>query len=340
MEIIKDTLAQAEERLIKNPFSKPILIGDLLNSPEEQVPWLVTGLIPAGGLTAFSGMPGDFKTWVELEIAIAVASGKLLFGQFETVQGNVLIIDEENNKNLLRSRLKALSANNELKIYIWVKEGVKADMPSHMVQIIKFVKANDIKLVCFDSLVRIHSKEENDAKQMAQLFAHFNPLLKLGVTVLFTHHHRKNSVGQSKPGSQNMRGSSDILASVDCHLMISRNKDEHKLRISQEKLRVAEELKPFEVNIVSDGEYLSLEYGSPVAEHETRQEEARADILELLEQGAMSQGEIKQLLKGRFGGNSTGKALAALVAEGVIIETVGDKNKKTYELVSEPEAAV
>lgn len=330
MQRMSTIIPQANDRLTGPLLGEPISINELLTSPPEPVEWLVQDLIPAGNLVVFSGRPGDYKTFVELHLAVSIAAGEPVFGHFETTKSSVLIVDEENSKSLLRSRLGSLSADNSLQVHLMIREGVKVNLGRHMLQIKKFVLKHDIKLVCFDSLVRIHSGDENSAVDMSKVFESFRPLLKHGVTILFTHHHRKESAFQSKNASQSLRGSSDILASVDCHLMIERNREESKIKITQNKLRVQEELKPFEVKVVSLEDKISFEYAGEITEVEIKRDLAKPLILKAVENGEKSQQELKLLLKGKIGGNAAMAAIRELVEDGQLIEKSGAKNKKSY----------
>src|SRR4051812_45580402 len=86
----------------------------------EQFPpeiWLVDGLVPDEGVTIISGSPGSFKTWLYMELAVKVATGKLAFGHFNTKQTGVLIIDEESGKRRLQKRFKQLAATDDMSIH-------------------------------------------------------------------------------------------------------------------------------------------------------------------------------------------------------------------------------
>ena len=99
-----------------NPIKiKPIdeLMGQYY--PEQE--YIVDRLIPDASITILSGTSRSFKTYTLLEIAISVAKGEPLFGQFETLHGGVLVIDEENGERLLQKRLYQLGATVDLPIY-------------------------------------------------------------------------------------------------------------------------------------------------------------------------------------------------------------------------------
>ena len=174
---------------------------------------------------------------------------------------------------------------------------------------------------------------------MAQVFDNFLSLRKNGVSILFTHHHRKPGVQQSRDAGHSLRGSSDILASLDSHLMVDPNKEGTKLRITQNKMRVAEKLEPFEITIVKSDGRLQFEYDD-VVDTEHKKDNAKADILEILEHGPLSTQQIKEELNGRVGVNSIGDALKELVVEQRLGVKVGQKNKKTYTLMEEPNSDI
>ena len=150
------------------------------------------------------------------------------------------------------------------------------------------------------------------------------------ITVLLIHHHRKESASQNRNISQSLRGSSDILASADCHLMVERNKEEAKVKITQNKLRVQEEMKPFEVKVISLEDKVLFEYVGEISGIEAKRELAKPLILAAVENGEKSQKELREILKGQVGGNAVMAAIRELVEDGEIAEITGAKNRKSY----------
>lgn len=229
--------------------------NELLAHEYEEAEWLIEGLIPSG-LTVMSAQPASYKTWLLLDITISIASGTPLFGHFEASQCGVLVIDEENSGRLLQQRLRMLTQEEDLPIHFMIEQGFKLE-DATVTKIIKVCKEKNLKLVTFDSLVRIHSSNENDAVQMSEVFAKIRRLNKAGVSVLVTHHNRKS--GRTDSPSQDMRGSSDILAAVDCHISVKRDRDSDRLVITQTKVRSTQELPPIEIK-VNTGDNLTFEY--------------------------------------------------------------------------------
>ncbi|MDO8600549.1 MAG: AAA family ATPase [bacterium] len=287
------------------PTNRPRLwtIGEILTHDFGEEEWLVESLIPKQGLTALSGNPGDFKTWVTIHIALCISRSLPVFGTFKTTQGSVLIIDEEDHLRLLKKRLGLLGAKEADNIYYLSQNGIKVDIESVRNMILEIVKEKNIKLVILDSLVRVHQQEENDAGGMAKVFSGLQKIITAGASILFTHHHRKQNWQKANNPGQNMRGSSDILAAVDCHITIEKkNEEEDRLILRQTKLRQGELLPPFEISITQGALGPSgFEYAGGHDEKKKKTEEVAEAMKLLLAEGMKNRPEILELLGDDYG---------------------------------------
>lgn len=129
-----------------------------------------------------------------------------------------------------------------------------------------------------------------------------------------------------------MRGSSDILASVDCHLAIERKPKEDLVIVHQTKLRQGEEMKSFKLNIINDETDLKLEFAGDLDEIQTKKSDFKEAIKDILEQEGkpMYKKEIYDTLRtnGIEGGYSTfKKAAEEMIETGIMFEEKGEKNK-------------
>jgi len=290
-------------------------ISEILKHDFGEEEWIVESLISKQGITALSGNPGDFKTWLTTHIALCVSRQSNVFDRFPTSQGGVLIIDEEDNIRLLKKRLELLGAKDTDNIHYLSQCGIKVDVESVRDMIVDIVKEKDIKLVILDSLVRVHQQEENDAGGMAKVFSGLQKILIAGASILFTHHHRKQQNGQRASNTgQSMRGSSDILAAIDCHITVEKKSpEEDVLVIRQTKLRQGEVLKSFEVNILK-GELgpSGFEYAGGHDERKKKVEEAIEDLVSILsdsEEEMKSRPDIIEALSENFGRDTIDKAI-------------------------------
>lgn len=313
----------------------PTKLDELMRKDFPVNTWLVEGLIPANGITMLSAPPSSYKTWLLLEVGICVATGRQLFGCFETRQLNVLIIDEESGEPMLQRRLKKLSVPEGSPIYFRSLQQFKIER-KHINALLKYCKQKDIGLVIFDSLVRIHDKDENDAVKIASIFQMLKECTVEGITVVIAHHHRKSGNYKSS-ASQEMRGSSDILASSDCHISMSRS--DKKIKVTQTKLRIDEEMEPFEIEVVNNEDSVSLEYVGKLPYAQDKNAKVISQIKEvLIDQPGISQKELLTLLKKRqasIGERSLRSLLKKMEEDNEIETSPGLKNAKKYRLFKE-----
>jgi hypothetical protein len=324
----KELAKRKQQQSGNNNLLNYITIDDLMAEEDTEPDWLVDSLVPNGGITILAGKARNFKTWMLLHLALSVATGDKVFGHFNTMKAPVLIVDEENQKRTLRKRLTMLGYKPGSDLHFVIQSGFKITTPQHMNYLSDLVRKHSIRLVIFDSLMRVHNKDESASTGMAEVFATVKQLNRLGAAVLFTHHHRKQDSGNS---ADNMRGSSDILAAVDAQMSVQRN--DQFIFIEQNKNRDMEELKPFTVLIDSTENSMSLKYEGQTPEQLDKEGKAEILIVKSLESGEQSQSELIEKLKGEnIGGNKVGSALRQLVFDKKIIEITGEHNKKTYSL--------
>jgi RecA-family ATPase len=236
-------------------------LRDLMGKDFPAPTWLVDQLIPAGATTVISAAPGSYKTWLLFETALAVARGGLLFGKFKTLQGGVLVLDGESGERQLKDRLVKLGASEDLQISFLDCERFVVNEKSMDTLLADCIRLN-AKFVIVDTLVTVHSADENSPGDMTEIFKQFKRLAKVGIAVVVAHHNRKSGTKVGSAGDE-MRGSSGILASVDCHIGVSRRKGSRTVTLEQTKNRFAEELKPFRLLLTGNtkkSETLAFEY--------------------------------------------------------------------------------
>lgn len=85
-------------------YQKGISAADLMKKQFEPVNYIVPGLI-AEGATLFGGKPKIGKSWMAYDFALAIASGRPVFGSIAVDQGDVIYLALEDSERRLRSRL-------------------------------------------------------------------------------------------------------------------------------------------------------------------------------------------------------------------------------------------
>lgn len=316
-------------------------VAEIMSHDFGEQDWLIENILPIETVNMLSGNPGNFKTWLTLDAAKAVSLGLPFLGHFNTTQGTVLIVDEEDHIRNLKKRLALMEIPTDAPIRFISQEGFKLgdeDDYEKFEEMKDRVKELQPTLIIFDSLVRIHNKDENTSHDMSNVMQAIAEFTKLGCTVLLTHHLRKQSGYAPSDSNQSARGSSDIIAFVDSHLTV--RKVDNTLQISQPKLRVAESVEPFSVNIVKseDNTKLGLIYGGPAKDKELNKDRAKEIIMEILTEGKHTRAELepKILLSAPMGKSAIGLALAELEKSGAVLVDKGEKGKKSYQLPEDP----
>lgn len=293
--------------------------------------WTVDRLVPHGSVTAISGDPGKGKTWIALHMLDCVSTGAPFLGHFPTVRATSVLVDEENRPKLLRDRLTLLMHDpKRAPIHLFSKQGFNVTDRKHTADLLGYCAERNIRFIVFDSLVRIHAKDENSASEMRLVTASLDQIAQLGISVVILHHHSKGGFG-----AQRMRGSGDILASVSSHLTVA--KDGRMLHFEQPKCRDAEEIAPFDAEMISSGGYVTFNYrGMP--ERTEVKVDANQAVLAVIESAGKPVGtrEIDTIL--RQSGNPIGeKRLAEILRSvgGRLTVTKGPFNSNLYEIATD-----
>src|SRR6266850_4723027 len=77
---------------------------------QDEPAWLIEGLWGAGAVGLIGGAPKSCKSWLSLEMALAVASGRPCLGRYEVPSpGPALLYAAEDAPLQVRERLEGLS---------------------------------------------------------------------------------------------------------------------------------------------------------------------------------------------------------------------------------------
>ena len=298
-----------EEKIPKHKavnLQKPMPMSRFLSIPMPKEKWLINELIPDGCVSIISGESRSFKTWILLHMIKRVADGGLVFGKFQANKNSIMLVEEDDKPRTIKDRVTILDYKKSNRVHLWINSGFKIE--DDIEDLVMYIKKHKIKVVIFDSLIRIHRGDENVSKDIAQLFSEMIRLTNMGLTVIITHHHRKAQFGQKDRSP--LRGSTDILSAVDCHLIVERQ-SKNNVKIIQNKVRISEEIPPFGVNIISDNKSnIEFEFTNFYAQEDgykkSKFEQAEELIAELLsENESMDRQAIVDELKNNDIGTST-----------------------------------
>jgi len=193
---------------------------------DEPVEWLVQGVIPQRSFVALYAPPASFKSFVALDIAECIATGRAFLGNQISKQGAVLYIAGEGHGGI-GTRIKAL------KIHHGTPEGTpvyflrrQVNLRSSQTDLKDLVQAIDdlkavgeinFEMIIIDTLARAFGGgNENASEDMGAFITAAGAIQgKYECSLLVVHH-------AGKDATKGLRGHSSLLGAVDTELEIIR----------------------------------------------------------------------------------------------------------------------
>lgn len=285
--------------------------------------WLVEGLWgwPAVGFVA--GTPKSMKTWMALELAVAVASGQPCLGRYAVKKrGHVLLYAAEDTAEAIRGRVATIALARHidldtLGIGIITVPTLRLDNEEHRQRLRATVAAIRPRLLILDPLVRLHGGDENSSADISTLLDFLRTLQReYEVAVLVVHHVRKSPAAQ--PG-QALRGSGDLHAWLDSGLYLLRTNGRLILRPEHRDNAVVE---PVEIELDPDRPHLVVRGQAPGPDPiPPGNDGLEARVVEALSAQPRTRTALRDHLKVR--NESLGQALGHLQTRGVIAQADG-----------------
>jgi len=194
-------------------------LDELLDADFPEPSWTVPDLIPVG-LVSLAGRPKIGKSWMALQLAIAVASGGYFLGK--TVdQAEVLYLAFEDHGRRLKSRMNQIGAKHGTPITFETEyrpldgEGLN--------DLILQISGGQFKLVIVDTFGRSLTAGKLEIKDYSDNVAVLSPLQKIAqkhaITILLVDHHSK--INGDNPITD-LIGSIGKSATFDCVIGIYR----------------------------------------------------------------------------------------------------------------------
>jgi hypothetical protein len=223
--------------------------------------WLVTGLWSEQAVGIVGGEPKCCKSFLALDLALAVASGTPCLRRFAVPRaGRVLLYAAEDALHIVRRRLDGIAvaagvALADLDIQVITVPVLRLDLAGDRRDLAETVARLQPRLLVLDPFVRLHRIDENASGEVAPLLAYLRELQRRhGVAVTVVHHARKG--GGAVRAGQALRGSSEFHAWGDSNLYLRREGEELTLTVEH---RAAPSLKPITVELAQRADALALE---------------------------------------------------------------------------------
>jgi hypothetical protein len=290
---------------------------------KEEHRWLVAGLWSEQAVGIVGGEPKCCKSFLALDIAVAVAAGVPCLRRFAVPRaGRVLLFAAEDALHIVRRRLDGICeaagvALADLDIQVITAPTVRLDMKADRDSLAETVARLKPRLLILDPFVRLHRIDENASGEVAPLLAYLRELQRRhGVAVLVVHHARKGA-SHARAG-QALRGSSEFHAWGDSNLYLRRDDDDLSLTVEH---RAAPSLAPIAIALTQRGPALALEaVDRPVPETSAPTPVDERIIAALAgSDGTMPFAELRALARIRAA--TLYERLAALTAAGRVVKT-------------------
>jgi hypothetical protein len=193
---------------------------------DEPVEWLVQGVIPQRSFVALYAPPASFKSFVALDIAECIATGRPFLGNQISKQGAVLYIAGEGHGGI-GSRIKALKTHHKTPVgapVYFLRRQVnlrssKTDLQDLVAAIddLKAVGEIEFELIIIDTLARsFGGGNENASEDMGSWITAAGAIQQRYTCGLLVVHHA------GKDATKGLRGHSSLLGAVDTELEIIR----------------------------------------------------------------------------------------------------------------------
>jgi hypothetical protein len=200
---------------------------EILDVPKAQT--LVGGILQTNSLAALYGPPGSGKSFVALDLALSVATGRRWLDQ-DVIDGPVLYIVAEDVPGIAQ-RVRAWRARHgSLGAVAWLLEAVQILAPGTLDQLVDVAAELAPALIVFDTLARCTvGLDENSAQDMGRLVQALDLLReRTGACILLIHHSGKDT-------SRGLRGSSALLGALDTTIECARTLSGVTTRVTKAK---------------------------------------------------------------------------------------------------------
>lgn len=239
----------------------PVQLAHQLPVRLEAQRWLVTDLWLDDGVGIVGGEPKLGKSFLALDLAVAVASGAACLRRYSVPRpGPVLLYAAEDALHIVRRRLEGICLAAEcslhsLDLQVITAPTLRLDLPQDRDRLASTVGRIKPRLLILDPFVRLHRIDENVSGEVAPLLAYLRELQRRYELAVLLVHHAKKGGGRIRAG-QALRGSSEFHAWGDTNLYLRRCDQELTLTIEH---RAAPSLPPIALELVQRGLALALQ---------------------------------------------------------------------------------
>ena len=199
--------------------SKGISLDTLMATNFGELKWTVPAILPEG-LTILAGKPKIGKSWLTLNLSLAVGAGRNVFGDYETNRGDVLHLALEDNARRLKSRINTITDNQLPRSDVHFRVSCPTVCEGGLGEIRDWIdSSSNPRLVIIDTLQMFTGSPDNNSSRLYEKdYERLKGLKKLAsnkkVSILLVHHLRKMEASDyidSVTGTSGLTGCADTI---------------------------------------------------------------------------------------------------------------------------------
>lgn len=281
--------------------------------------WAIQGIVPEGACL-LAGAPKLGKSWLALNLALAIAHGGVALGKIQVEQGNVLYLALEDGPRRLQKRLRKLmqasGSQPTGRIYFatrWARcrDGGLAALKDQMQKLRP-------RLVIIDTLARIQDARHGTDNAYVSDYQVISPLqelaLEMGIAILFITHVRKGGSALESDPLEEVSGSMGLTGAADVVLVLKRKRSE-----TDGKLFVTgRDIEEATINLHWDPRYCLWQWTEEVPHSDLNADQRQIVAILDQAQGPLTLKQIVEKLNSPKGYEAIARTIRRMAADGFI----------------------
>lgn len=181
-----------------------VMLSDIEKDPPNPPEELITGILRSGHKMLISGSSKAGKSFLLMELCIALAEGKLWLG-FPCKKSRVLYVNLEIDAASCYQRfLKIYDAlklpkKHSRDIAIWNLRGNAVPLDKLVPKLVRRVRDQHFDAIIIDPIYKVITGDENNASEMASFCNQFDKICaETGCATIYCHHHSKGAQGAKR----------------------------------------------------------------------------------------------------------------------------------------------
>lgn len=222
-----EQLTQQFESPVRSGMPQPVGLGfdppehfdanDLLKAANKPINWQVEQLWTQRAKILLASEPKAGKTFFVCSIAVAMASGRMLWDKLVVKEpGPVGILAAEDDEGEIGRRLQRMCRSmgillGDLPIHWWPGERIRLNRVRDIDWIRQQIRNYGLKLMIYDPMARLMDGDENSKECVSGVLTPASEITRRDdCSVMIVHHLGKDDPERPKTLGQRIRGSSDI----------------------------------------------------------------------------------------------------------------------------------